>query len=218
MGNSVIENSKRFIKEKYPEVAFQETNSEIIFDGRFVIDARKGDFEIHEAPHLRIVLNKQYPFILPICYDADKKIKYDHVFSDDSLCVSTILDMEKELKSSISIQDFIEKFIIPYFLSYRYWQKTGVDLNEDRAHGAQGIFQSLKEYLFCELSNEELLLLLCWAAKIRKFKRCVPEKFQRTFLEKYLVYLHKLRFLGISHLRCQYRVLIKCIRQEGKGK
>lgn len=208
MGKLITENSKNFIKDNFPEVSIQETDIEIIFEGRFIINARKEKFEIHEAPLLRIIMNKDYPNILPVCYDLNKKIKYDHVFQDGSLCVSTLLDLAITLKDSVSIQDYIDKFIIPYFLSYRYWQKTGKDLNGDRSHGTKGIFESLREYLSCNLSDEELLFLLCWASKTKKFKRCIPKKLQEKFKIKYIIYVRKLRTLGINYLRLQYKNLL----------
>lgn len=208
MGKLITENSKNFIKDNFPEVSIQETDIEIIFEGRFIINARKENFEIHEAPLLRIIMNKDYPNILPVCYDLNKKIKYDHVFQNGSLCVSTLLDLAITLKDSISIQDYIDKFIIPYFLSYRYWQKTGKDLNGDRSHGTKGIFESLREYLSCNLSDEELKILLCWASKTKKFKRCIPKKLQEKFKIKYIIYVRKLRTLGINYLRLQYKNLL----------
>ena len=208
MGKLITENSKNFIKDNFPEVSIQETDIEIIFEGRFIINARKENFEIHEAPLLRIVMNKDYPNILPVCYDLSNKINYDHVFQDGSLCVSTLLDLAIILKDSVSIQDYIDKFIIPYFLSYRYWQKTGKDLNGDRSHGTKGIFESLREYLSCNLSDEELLILLCWASKTKKFKRCIPKKLQEKFKIKYIIYVRKLRTLGINYLRLQYKNLL----------
>ena len=212
MEKLIIENSKNFIKDNFPEVSIQETDIEIIFEGRFIINARKENFEIHEAPLLRIVMNKDYPNILPVCYDLSNKINYDHVFQDGSLCVSTLLDLAIILKDSVSIQDYIDKFIIPYFLSYRYWQKTGKDLNGDRSHGTKGIFESLREYLSCNLSDEELLILLCWASKTKKFKHCVPKCMQKKFQNYYLIYLHKLRFLGINYLRKQFKILDNAIK------
>lgn len=213
MENVITRNSRNFIKDNFPEVSIQETNTEIIFEGRFILHAKKGNFEIHEAPLLKIVMNKNYPKILPVCYDLIGKIEYDHIFQNNSLCVSTLLDLAITLKDSISIQDYIDKFIIPYFLSYRYWQKTGKDLNGDRSHGAKGIFESLREYLSCNLLDEELLILLCWASKTKKFKRCVPSYSQRKFLNCYLIYFHKLRFLGINYLRNQFKILNNIIKE-----
>ena len=218
MGNVTIENSKLFIKDNFPEVSIQETNTEIIFEGRFILHAKKGTFEIHEAPLLRIIMNKDYPNILPVCYDLSNKINYDHVFQDGSLCVSTLLDLAITLKDSISIQDYIDKFIIPYFLSYRYWQKTGKDLNGDRSHGTKGIFESLREYLSCNLSDEELLILLCWASKSKNFKQCVPKQLQEKFKTKYIIYVRKLRTLGINYLRLQYQFLSITLINDSKKK
>lgn len=214
MGKLITENSKNFIKDNFPEVSIQETDIEIIFEGRFIINARKENFEIHEAPLLRIIMNKDYPNILPVCYDLSNKINYDHVFQNGSLCVSTLLDLAITLKDSVSIQDYIDKFIIPYFLSYRYWQKTGKDLNGDRTHGAKGIFESLREYLSCNFSDEELLILLCWASKTKKFKRYIPKKLQEKFKIKYIIYVRKLRTLGINYLRLQYKNLLIILKGE----
>lgn len=207
MGKSIVENSKNYIKKIFPEVQIQETNSEVIFEGHFIIETRKGDFEIHEAPLLKIIMNKQYPLLLPICYDVDEKIQNYHIFKDHSLCVSTILDMAIKLRNSVCIQDYIDKFLIPYFLSYRYWQKTKQDLNGARSHGPEGIYESLQDYLKCNISDYELKLLLCWAAKMRKFRKCIPFSLQNYYLSHYLTHMKKLRLLGIQYLRLQNKVL-----------
>lgn len=206
----IIENSKRYIIKKFPEVMIIDTAHEIIFEGRFIFEARQGIHEIHVAPLLKIIMSKQYPDILPVCYDIDKKIQYDHIFSDNSLCVSTTLDLGIGLKNSQSIQDFIEKFVIPFFLSYKYWQQTGIDLNGDRSHGSKGVFESLYEYLFpCDLTENEMRYLLCWASKTKKFKKCIPMHLQKEFLHRNIRYVEKLRNVGISILRQQYKVLIQ---------
>ena len=53
----VLENSINYIKQNYPEVIISDEKSNIIFEGRFVFNARSGSFEINEAPLLRIVFN-----------------------------------------------------------------------------------------------------------------------------------------------------------------
>ena len=207
MGKPIVEKSKNYIKKFFPEVQIFETNSEVIFKGHFIIDARRGNFEIHEAPFLEIIMNKQYPVSLPICYDVDGKIKNYHIFQNHSLCVSTMLDMAIQLRNSVCIQDYIEKFLIPYFLSYRYWQKTKQDLNGARSHGSKGIYESLRAYLGCYISDYELKLLLCWAAKIKKFRKCIPSSLQNYYLKHYITHMKKLRILGIQYLRLQNKSL-----------
>ena len=104
---NVVENSKGFIKAQFPEVDIIEESSHIIFEGRFILKAKHDDFEICEAPRLKIVMSKEYPKHLPVCYDVERKVKYDHVFLDSSLCVATNIDLANGLKESKSIEDYI---------------------------------------------------------------------------------------------------------------
>lgn len=70
--------------------------------------------------------------------------------------------MIAKLKDSKSISDYIDKFLVPYFISYEYWKERGVDVFGDRSHGIEGIFESIKEFLeFPKAINEELYFLLC---------------------------------------------------------
>lgn len=213
---NVVENSKGFIKAQFPEVDIIEESSHIIFEGRFILKAKHDDFEICEAPRLKIVMSKEYPKYLPVCYDVERKVKYDHVFSDSSLCVATNIDLANGLKESKSIEDYINKFIVPYFLSYRYWEKTGQDLYGDRSHGVRGIWECVCEYLGTdEIKIEELKYLLCWASKTKKFRKCIPQEYQKKFLYRYWPYIKKLRKLGVLNLRKEYHSLMDCLDPKG---
>lgn len=64
-------------------------------------------------------------------------------------------------------------------------------------------------WLFSPDANK---ILLCWASKTKKFKHCVPKCMQKKFQNYYLIYLHKLRFLGINYLRKQFKILDNAIK------
>ncbi len=83
---NVIENSINYIKNKFPEVSITLKTNSVEFEGRFIIDARKDNFEIHEAPLLMIVMPNNYPTEHPVCYDVDNCVTYDHVNKDGALC------------------------------------------------------------------------------------------------------------------------------------
>lgn len=204
----ILKNSSQYIIDTFPEVEIRESKAGTVFEGRFIINAKKGAFAIHVAPLLKIVMDKSYPEILPICYDVNKTIEYDHVNQNGALCVSTDIDLAKQLKSSVNIKDYIEKFIFPYFLSYKYWQKTGNDLFGDRSHGREGIYEALHD-LFpnAKITNFELKHLLCWASESKKFRKSVPTDLQIKFLTTYIPLMKELRKLGIVVLRKQYKML-----------
>lgn len=205
---NVIENSINYIKNKFPEVSITLKTNSVEFEGRFIIDARKDNFEIHEAPLLKIVMPNNYPTEQPICYDVDNCVTYDHVNKDGALCLSTEIDIALKLKDSKCISDFITEFIIPYFLSYKYWKTTGRDLFGDYSHGWRGIFESIRAYLkTSSLSDMDCYYLLIWASKTKKFKKGIPREKQEYFKKNYLPFMKELRLLGIPLLKRQVKMI-----------
>ncbi len=92
-------------------------------------------------------MTNDYPVSQPICYDVEKCIFYDHVNPDNSLCLSTEIDIAIKLKNSTSISDYINELVIPYFLSFEFWKKYNIDIFGDYSHGGKGIIESIKDYL-----------------------------------------------------------------------
>ncbi|GHV11097.1 hypothetical protein FACS189491_01730 [Spirochaetia bacterium] len=88
----IIEKSILYIQKHFPEVNTSFIENGVIFQGRFVLNVRNGDFEINIAPLLEITLPQEYPSVFPIVKDLDGTIKYDHVNRDSSLCVATVID------------------------------------------------------------------------------------------------------------------------------
>ena len=205
----IIEDSISYIRETYPEVLISDEKDYIVFEGRFVIEAEHDDFKIHIAPRLRIRFPKNYPQEFPITFDVDNKITYDHKFTDGKLCLATEIDIIANLRYSKNISDYIEKFLIPYFISFEYWKETGIDIFGDRSHGIEGIFESLKEFLeLPKATNDELYFLLCWAAKINKFERAANNKIEQSELKsRYSIKIAKLRKLGIHFLKKQIKLI-----------
>lgn len=205
---NVIENSIKYIKQIYPEVKIIESKDSVKFEGRFIFDAKKADFEIHEAPLLRIVMTKNYPISQPTCFDVGDCVTYDHVNTDRALCLSTEIDIAEKIKNSTCISDYIVELVIPYFLSFRYWEKYGRDLFGDYSHGGKGIIESIKSYLNTpHLSDEDCYYLLIWASKVRKFQRGIPREKQPYYKKYYIPLMKKLRLLGLPLLRRQYHFL-----------
>lgn len=205
---NVIENSINYVQQKYPEVRITKKQNMVEFEGRFIIDAKKNSFEIHEAPLLKIIMSINYPTVQPVCFDVDKIVTYDHVNEKGVLCLSTEIDVALKIRNSICISDFIDELVIPYFLSFRYWEKYGYDLFGDYTHGGEGIIESLKSYLNDNsISDEDCYYLLIWASKVKKFKKGIPRDKQTIFKTKYLSMMKKLRNLGLPLLKRQYQMM-----------
>lgn len=205
---AIIDESIDFIHQTFPEVAIRQEASSVIFEGRFILRGRYKDFIMEAAPRLKLVMDNNYPHILPKIFDINDTILYDHKFQDKSLCLATPIDIRLRLLSSKNISDYIEGFLIPYFISYKYWEQSGqkIDIYGDRSHGKKGIIESLADFFNLEDNDEiRIRLLFSWAAKINKFKKLVPKENQDNFIKKHSNQISKLRKLGIFELRKYFK-------------
>jgi hypothetical protein len=204
----ILENSIAYIKSKFQEIIITRTDNGVVFNGRFFIAARKDDFEISVAPRLEIILPQRYPLEFPIVKDIDNVIHYDHVYTDGTLCVATMFDLQLKLQRSHCISDYFEYFLIPYFISYEYWKKTGVDIFGDRTHGIYGVFESLQDHF--GISKKDIYLLkdlICWASRKIKFRKLVLKGKQAGYIDKYSLKIGVLRKTSVPRLRRIYKLI-----------
>lgn len=180
----------------------------VIFEGRFIINAQYKDIEINRAPKLMMIVPRNYPINLPKVYELENKIENVHKLDDGSLCVATIFDLYLELSRSFNIEDYINKFLIPYFISYEQWCNTGEYIYGDRSHGSVGIYESIAEYFNINpLEKGVIKNLLKWASKKQKFTYIFKTNKQCNLKIKYNYKIAELRKSGIINLRKIYKNL-----------
>ena len=162
---------------------------------------------------MELFVPKNYPLNLPWVKDVDDVITYDHKFSNGNLCVSTVFDLQLKLKDSKCISDYIDGFLIPYFISYEYWKENHKDIFGDRDHSIAGVFQSIQEFLGVPRDNFSLFeTLICWASRSKKFKRFIPLASQSFYIRKYSRKIGILRQLGILRIKAIYKLIEICKR------
>lgn len=199
----VIKPSIDYIKRNYPEVSISKHQSEIIFMGRFIIRAQYKDFSIDIAPKLEVKLPINYPDSLPQVKELDGKYANEHLLDNGDLCVATEFDQIIQLCKSKTIRDYFDKFLIPYFISFKYKEERGYYIFGDRKHGIEGIYQSLADYFnLLDYENEDLLKFLQWLAKIKPFRKIYPNhmvryKMSRRYSRK-IGYLRKDKILSLK--------------------
>lgn len=207
---AIIDESIDFIHQTFPEVAIRQEPSFVIFEGRFVLQGKYKNFVMEAAPRLKLVMDTNYPHILPEVFDIDNAVSYDHKFQDNTLCLATPIDIKLRLLSSNNISDYIDNFLIPYFISYKYWEQSGkrIDIYGDRSHGKKGFLESIADFFNIDYKDEiTILLLFSWAAKVNKFKKLIPKEKQYSFIKKYSNQISKLRRLGILELRKYFKYI-----------
>lgn len=190
-----LENSIEYMKNNHPFLKIEEMDDCVVFSGKMYIVALCENplFKIQIKPQISISINKD-GLGVPSCVYLGETQGYPHINKDKTLCVSTDFDIVLKLQNSVCISDYIEQFLKPFFLSFEYWKKTGKPLFGERSHGAQGIIESIKEYANLQnVSDEDAVLLVGWAANRTKFRRLVPKDKQYRFLSRYQNKLARLR-------------------------
>ncbi len=183
-------------------------NDTVEFRGRFVIQARYKDVIVDSAPKLRIILQKNYPDTLPIVYELDGKIESEHKLNDGALCVATEFDLRIQLCKSNSLEDYILKFLIPYFISYKSWKDSGNFIFGERKHGVEGIYQSISDFFSLKQTNRELISkFLSWSVKEKPFRHQFNLSIRKKMQLMYSHKIGKLRQAGILNLKKIYRGL-----------
>ncbi len=207
----ILERSIAYIQNRFPEVDSIDVSDGVVFQGRFLIEAQHDNYIVHTAPLLKLFIPNDYPLRLPSVNDVDDVIIYDHKFTNGNLCVSTIFDLQLKLRNSKCISDYIDGFLVPYFISYEYWKETGKDIFGDREHATAGVFESIQEFLCIKKDFFSLFKsLIGWASKSKKFRRSIPKSEQLMFLRKYSAKIAVLRSLGILRLKAIYKLIDLC--------
>ncbi|MBD5441262.1 MAG: hypothetical protein HDR33_09685 [Treponema sp.] len=199
-----------YVVKRFPEVSTINERGNLLFSGYFIIEARHGSFNIHIAPKLELLINRNFPQVLPVVYDKEDYVENFHKNSDGSLCLATEIDMLLGVVSG-KIEDYFDKFLIPYFLSYEYFKKYGIPLFGERKHGIDGIFQSLSDYFDIDLNKnyDFIFNLFLWTSKKQKFSKIFRNHEERKKALRYSEKVKKLRSLGIIYLRKNYRLMQK---------
>lgn len=208
MGNC-IDSSLLYMKTNFPEISLIYENEDyFIWLGRFAVCIHHKDIFVNAAPRLGIKLYKNYPQRFPCVYDMDNWFSQSvHRFSPSpdedfpefngkpTLCVASLLDLDFYLWDSISIKDYIEKFLFSYFISYKSYLETGSYLFGERSHGLKGIEESLPGFFRINSKNDTDLLidLLRWAVKETHFNEIFKSPHHTNIINKYSESIGRLR-------------------------
>lgn len=125
--------------------------------GEICIDVLVNDCHISDEYFVEILIPDNYPQQLPAIKELGNRIKkyYRHIYPNRMLCLATDSDIRIKLIPEYSLYNWFDSFVIPYFVTYSYYEKYGVFPFGERPHGVKGEFEYLAE-LF-EINNEHAI-------------------------------------------------------------
>ena len=161
--------------ENYSELSVAQWTSDVILLKGFIHIFRNAcNFTINERyeVEVKIVLNSS---ALPVIYDTGRAIvaSYPHRYSDGSLCLETDTYIRMRFADGLTLLDWMEEIVEPYFFSYEYYTRFGVFPFGERPHGIEGIIQTYQELLHESDPKVVLrLMLFCVEGRYRGHNDC----------------------------------------------
>lgn len=146
----MLEKQLQEILKRFPELKLSKRVNDIVLAGVLNIDCyyEKLDERIIDKFNVQIIIPEAFPKKLPIVREVGKKIplKYGHIYSDGELCLATDQEIRITLGYDINLYEWLDKFVIPYFYGYSYFEKYDVMPFGERSHGNKGVNEFYKEF------------------------------------------------------------------------
>lgn len=147
--------------KEFPKLKIiKNTTLSITITGIIEISKTYNDIPIYEEYHIQMEIPRSYPQKLIEVREIGGKIgKYEHKFTNNSLCVGTFADIFVSLQPEFSIFRYVNEFVISYLFTYSYFTRFGVYPFGDRSHYFDGILEFYQEH-FGVNSKEEAKFIL----------------------------------------------------------
>ena len=113
------------------------------FSANIKLENFTGGFEVN------VIFPNDYPSSIPKAINVNNKVSahYKHFLEDGSLCLGVPTDLYYKINHEDSIEFFLKKILIPYYLSYKYWdENNGLALFDERSHGIKGVIEFYLEH------------------------------------------------------------------------
>lgn len=137
-----------YIKNKYKNLeVFDRGKNEYELAGKLYLNESYNDFKVVDQFVISIIITKNYPYEIPKVYELSNKItrSYHHLYSDRELCLGIEGEIMFNCKGKLTVEYLINKYIKPYFYSYKYYERFEEMPFGERSHGIKGILEAYME-------------------------------------------------------------------------
>ncbi|SRX76371.1 hypothetical protein [Aequorivita antarctica] len=159
---------------------------------------------------IRIEISHAYPYTIPSIYEESKLIERDwefHISKEGKCCLDIHHSMLLKRRKGISLINFYQNVIYPFFANHQYKVNEGSYANGEYKHFEKGIIQYYEEEL--DLTDRDYILKLIDSAILgTKYARnntctiCGSPKFKKCCLPK----INKLTLFGKDQLKTDYGI------------
>lgn len=135
------------VREKYPAFEISKRDNDYIFSGELILNHVFDDVRMTGKFNLEVVVPGDFPLVFPKVKELSNCIdkNYPHRYTDGQFCLASDLELKMFFSQDTDICSFIEKYVIPYLYTYRFYEEYGVYPYGERSHGQMGDLEYLKD-------------------------------------------------------------------------
>lgn len=151
--------------EKYPNLGIAKKNDKKFLRGELqIIDKNDENWDSYE---LEIKHHPDFPKRFPKVYEISNKIPKIadwHIYEDQSCCIDVLPSEIIKCKDGLSLVDFIEKELTPYFFNQTHRRVEGYYVGGEYSHGNRGIYEFYADRLKTGDNVRKTLSLMIYIA------------------------------------------------------
>ena len=143
----IVNHDIEMVREKYPAFEISKRENDYIFSGELILNHVFDDVRMTGKFNLEIVVPGDFPLAFPKVKELSNCIdkNYPHRYTDGQFCLASDLELKMFFSQDTDICSFIEKYVIPYLYTYRFYEEYGVYPYGERSHGPMGDLEYLKD-------------------------------------------------------------------------
>lgn len=140
---TVVENA---LAELQPGLLVIKRDNPFVIEGMFSLNSPEGIFDEYR---IRIVLDKKFPEVEPIVFEAGKRIPltYDRHINPGGNCCVTVWENWLAMPIDHSFREYLDGPLRDFFLNQFFFEKTGEWRFGERPHFAAGMVEAFAETL-----------------------------------------------------------------------
>ena len=143
----IVNHDIEMVREKYPAFEISKRENDYIFSGELILNHVFEDVRMTGKFNLEVVVPGDFPLAFPKVKELSNWIdeNYPHRYTDGQFCLASDLELKMFFSQDTDICSFIEKYVIPYLYTYRFYEEYGVYPYGERSHGPMGDLEYLKD-------------------------------------------------------------------------
>lgn len=158
------------LQECKPFEVVESNEEKLRLQGKIHIFRSTDEFILDKEYLIEVIIPRDER-ILPSAIDIGSHIdsSFEHKYSNGELCLETECIIMKRFAEGMTILEWFEDFVEPFYFSYEYFSTYGTFPFDERSHGIVGIIEGYTD-IFKTENQDELINILFYVRANGKYR------------------------------------------------